>query len=409
MYLTRLIENKIHQISKLYSVILITGPRQVGKTELAKHLFPNHRWVLLDSRALIDQAKSDPALFLDSYRPPVIFDEVQRVPELFLEIKNRIDQGQAQLGEIVLTGSQPLQLMDQVADSLAGRVGVVELAPLLPSELRSSLGTFTSPLQIIQDPPLGRKFLSPFGMSETLLRGFMPAMSLREKSPNAEDAVQRLNDYVQTYLERDLRDLSEVHNLGLFERFMRVIALSSARLTNLSESAGQISLPQSTAQHWLGLLKASQLAFELPAYHISNMKRETKRPKLFLNDSGLMVSLLGLRTSEQIDNSPLMGAIFETAVVNLIRNALILEPARKQFFHWRSGEKDEVDCVIESPTGELYAIEIKASGTPKTEFASGIEKFREHTKKHVYGAVVTAAPDIFWLKPNVVHLPWWVF
>ncbi len=410
-YLPRSIASKVNQLAKLYTVILITGPRQTGKTTLARNMFPTHEWVLLDSAVLVEQARQDPALFLKNHPVPIILDEVQRAPELFQELKNLVDKKSPSPGSIILTGSQPLHLMRKATESLSGRIGILELSPMTQSELNQSAAT--SSLQSLQkffaEPPIGQKFATQRPVTESLFRGGFPAMALPELSPEAADVSQRFNDYIATYLNKDLRELAQVHQLGRFERFIRILATTSSRIANINELAGQISLAQSTAVDWQGLLQASGLILELPAYHTSQIKRESRRPKIILCDSGLMCSLLGYQDPSQLEISPLSGAIFETAILNSLITLLRAESTRPALYHWRSSDKDEVDAVIEVNNTNLCPVEIKLSSKPKPDHCAGLKTFMNYYKTAKQALLITAFEECFWVEESILHLPWAAF
>jgi uncharacterized protein len=396
----------LERISRLYKVLLISGPRQVGKTFLARNSFPDHKWVLLDSRSLIDQARNDPALFLKNNPPPVIFDEIQRVPELILEIKALIDSTDIGLSEIVLTGSQPLQLMEHVSESLAGRVGILELTPCTQFELNFNKEGYINFDTIITDPPIGEEFTLPDTPNNQLFRGGLPAMALSELSPEPMDVFQRFSDYVSTYLSRDLRDISQIKDLGKFERWLRLLSTVSGKIPNILELSSQIGLPQSTAHEWTEILKASLLIHDIPAYHKNLSKRESKKSKLVFFDSGLTCHLLGYNSDSQLENTPFLGSIFETAVITALRSQSVRQFGHASLYHWRSREKNECDIILELNATTLIPIEIKYSSRISKDELSGIKQFMGLSDHAVLGLVISPNSKCYWLDENILHLPW---
>jgi predicted AAA+ superfamily ATPase len=396
----------LDRISRLYKVLLISGPRQVGKTFLAKSHFPNHKWVLLDSLSLIDQARNDPALFLKNNPPPVIFDEIQRVPELILEIKALIDSENIGLAEVVLTGSQPLSLMDHISESLAGRVGILELTPCTPSELAAGSEGSINLSTLIEEPPIGREFPLSGTPNSLLFRGGLPAMALAEHSPETSDVFQRFSDYVATYLTRDLRDIAEVKDLGRFERWLRLLSTISGKIPNILELSQQIGLPQSTAHEWTEILKSSLLIHEIPAYHRNLTKRESKKSKLALFDSGLTCHLLGYNSDTQLEKTPFLGSIFETAVISALRSQCVRQLGRSSLYHWRSKEKVECDLILEINAEDIIPIEIKYSSRISKDELSGIKQFMKISDHARMGLVFSPDSKCFWLDEKILHLPW---
>lgn len=405
MYYKRTLEPRLATLAGMYSCVLVTGIRQAGKTELVRHCFPEHEWVLLDRAGVVSEARSDPGLFLRNHPSPCIFDEVQRVPELFPELKDLIDRSAPGPGGIILTGSQPLQLMKEVSESLAGRVGILELSGMTPTELLAGEQSPNSLAEWLQNPPIGRRFPWPLPPAEMVFRGGFPRMLLSEHSPNDTSVAQRLSDYIQTFLTRDLRDLAEISNLGRFERFLRFVANTSARLLNVESLARDSGIPQSTIHDWVSILEAAFVIRRIPGYSKKVTKREVKRPKLLLCDSGLLLHLLGYRASNLAYESPSFGAAFETFCAHALFALLSRDGLRPPVYHWRSGERDEVDFVIELNPEMLIPIECKLTGKPSPADAEGIQRFLQLHEVRGPGIVVSACEDCFWLTTNVLHIP----
>lgn len=416
MYYYRSITSKLEKIASLYKAVLVTGVRQAGKTELVRHCFDTHTWTLLDRAAVISEAKRDPALFIQNHPTPCIYDEVQRVPELFLELKDLIDSKQLPNGSVVLSGSQPLALMKAVSDSLAGRIGIVELFPMTPAEVAKETATDTQkntapkhPLRTfsnwLEHPPLGQRFPWKMATAEAVFRGGFPAMALLEHSPDQNAAAQRLSDYVQTFLSRDLRDLSAVSDLGRFEKFLRFIANTSGRLLNIELLSRDSGIPQSTIQDWLSILEAAYIVKLLPGYHSTLTKRETKRPKLVLCDSGLMLHLLGYRNVALASESPNFGAAFITMGIQAVLSTINQDSVRPPVYHWRKGEKNEVDMVVELTPEAIIPIEFKYTAHPTIEDVAAIIKFQKIYSRCKTGILITTCEECFKLSENVLHIP----
>ena len=406
MYIERFFEEKFKQLTRLYPVVLVTGARQTGKTTMTRQILPHHRWVPLDQAATLNSARQDPGLFLQNHHAPVIFDEAQKAPQLFAELKFLVDAGRIKPGDVILTGSQPLQMMQVVSDSLAGRVGILELPPMSPAEFFKNRDHQQTLHDWLQNPPVGQRFAFARSPCECLLRGGFPAMALPELSPSPNDAAQRLGDYIQTYLTRDLRDLAAIEDLGRFERFLRQVSLHSSRLLNLSEIASAAGIPQSTADQWLGLLEASHLWWTARGYALQHSRRERKGAKGFLIDSGLHANLLGYNSTSQLLASPLLGAIFETAAANAIRKIARRDGRPLPTHHWRYADSEEVDLIIELAHEELCLVEFKWTSNPTPSDTAGIRAYQKRYKRAHKAVVVSTAEECFWLTSDVLHLPW---
>jgi hypothetical protein len=386
---------------------LVTGPRQTGKTTLCRELFPTHEWVLLDEAAILSMAKAQPDLFLQNFPPPVIYDEVQRATNLFLSIKNRVDRTREKSGaRFVLTGSQPLTLMASVSDSLAGRIGIVEILPMTHSEIYGNgKSDFTFQNFVDSNIPLGKKIEMGGPIQEILFRGGLPDIGIAELSPKWSDVATRFGNYVKTYLHRDLRDLKLVQDLLSFEKFLRRVALASATHQGPSDWANDIGKPRSTVCSWLGLLNASYLTFEIPAFSAKLGKRERKSSKYHLVDSGLMSHLLAYQTPEQILKSPLVGAIFETYGLVAFRAWAQRSSISPVFYHWRYDEKEEVDLLFELHDGEVVAVEFKLTAKPNADDLSGIKAFQKRFPKCHRGIVISCFETICYLEDNILNIP----
>lgn len=407
MYKQRKISDRIVSLQKLFGAILVTGPRQTGKTTLCRQLFPSHQWVLLDDEGVLSIAKSQPDLFLQTYPPPVIFDEVQRATSLFLAIKNRIDLYQIKSDlPYVLTGSQPLELMKSVSDSMAGRVGIVEILPMTHAEIYQNNDVDFSFQNFLENKsPLGRKFPIGRPIQEILFRGGFPDMAIAECSPESSDVSTRLQNYLRTYLHRDLRDLSLVQDLLSFEKFVRRFALSSSTYRGPSDWAKDVGKPRSTVVSWLGLLTATYIAFEIPAFATSLGRRERKSSKYHLIDSGLMCHLLAYQSPEQVLRSPMLGAIFETYGLTAFRSWTQRSNLSVALYHWRYDENEEVDLVFELADGELVAVDFKLTAKPNADDLTGIKAFRRRYPRCKRGIIISCFETVSYLDHSILNIP----
>ena len=330
--------------------VTLTGPRQSGKTTLCRAVFPRHAHVTLESPDDRAFAADDPRAFLAQFPRGAILDEVQRAPDLLSYLQGIIDDDPTP-GRWILSGSQNLSLLESVSQSLAGRTEVHHLLPLTHGEIT-------------------RFDRHPAGLDETLYSGGYPRIFDRRLEP-----TDWLRSYVATYLERDVRTISNVGDLATFQRFVELCAGRSAQLLNYSSLAGDCGISQPTAKAWLSVLEAGFIAFRLPAFHANLRKRPVKMPKLYFHDTGLVCWLLGIRRLEQLRSHPLRGPIFETWVVSEAykhRNNLGLTGGM-WFYRDRNGA--EVDLVVDR-TDDLALVEAKSSTTPSSSLFAGAQRVR---------------------------------
>jgi hypothetical protein len=362
-------------------VVVLTGARQTGKTSLVRHLFPDCQYVSLDLPSEAEQAEKQPVAFLSRHGRPLIVDEVQYAPRLFRHLKSVVDSARNRAGQFILTGSQKLPLMREVADSLAGRAEVIELEGLTQSEL---IGAFAdvSPLQVA-------------------LRGSLP--ELWEKRDL--DAVAFHRSYVATYLERDLRLLLNVASLRDFERFLRACALRSAQVLNKAELARDVGISPSTAGEWLSVLEASNQVFLLEPWFSNRTKSLTKSPKLYLGDTGLLCFLVGIDGLDDLMASPLAGAIWETLVCAELRRQIRNGQRRGELFFWRDRSK-EVDFVIHRG-GRFELYDAKWTEHPDARDAAVLERVVAELPKGsvLRSALVCRTPNSYPVRGSIEALP----
>lgn len=387
MKIKRTAESQIQYLSEHYPVVVVTGARQVGKTTLVKSAFPNASYVTLDYPRLRELARSDPELFLQQYGPPVIIDEIQYAPELLPYIKISADENRAN-GQFFLTGSQMFHLMKNVSESLAGRAGILSLYGMSRAEI---LGTEEAPflpgsgLNIRQAETLSSVF-------DKIFKGSMPKMVVDgELTPESY-----FGEYMQTYIERDIRALMEVRNEGKFSKFVSSVAVRTAQELNLSDIAKDVGIDGKTADGWLSLLVTSGIVYLLQPYSGNTIKRIVKRPKLYMMDTGLACYLSLWNAPRVLEQSAMAGAMFETYVVSEIiktyANRGIDTRSRLSFYRDNNGR--EIDLLI-AENGTLHPIEIKKSADPKKDALKNFGTLSALGERIGEGAVICLSSQIY--------------
>ncbi len=351
MWFERAIGQKLLRLAQTYPAIVLTGARQTGKTSLLKRLFPNHSFVSLDLPGNAQMAETRPEDFLVQYPPPVVIDEVQYAPKLFRYLKVRIDEQRDTYGNFILTGSQKFALMHSISDSLAGRIAVVELETLSVGEILTQRNA---------------------NLSELLLRGGFPELQSRLELRTEE----YFSSYLATYLERDVRSISNISSLRDFERFIRASALRSGRLLNKSDLARDIGVSAPTANDWLSILEASNQLLLLEPWFSNKTKSIVKAPKLYLADTGLLCFLLGIRDIKGLLASPLIGEIWETFVFSELRKFLAINNPQAEIWLWRDRKGLEIDFLIHSG-GRFKLFETKWSEHPAEKDAANLQAVSE--------------------------------
>lgn len=347
--ITRQAKAVLLELAKGYPILAITGPRQAGKTTLAQSTFPDKRYVSLEDPDEREFADQDPRGFLARFPDGAILDEAQRCPNLFSYLQTRVDAEQ-RMGLFVLTGSQQFGLMSNITQTLAGRVGLIQLLPFSLQELQAA----NTPVLSLDD---------------ILWRGLYPPIHDRNLAPDKWFA-----NYVMTYIERDVRQILEVQNLSLFQRFIKMCAARVGQLLNLSSLATDCGVSHNTIRCWLSVLEAGYIVFLLQPHHQNFGKRLVKTPKLYFHDTGLAAFLLGIRDAEHLSIHSARGALFENFVVSELLKQRYNQGLASNLYFWRNNTGDEVDVVIEQ--GEkLLPIEIKSGQTFNADFLTGIHKW----------------------------------
>lgn len=390
----RLLKAYLIRDAGYYPVVTLTGPRQSGKTTLAKAAFPSHRYLSLE---LIDQrsfAQEDPRGFLAELKGPAIVDEIQHVPDLLSYIQGEVDED-PKPGRFVLTGSQNFLLMGKVAQTLAGRCGILNLLPFSRVELEDQSQPEPGP-----PPDLFGNASTTMDLWTTLHTGFYPRIHDQHIPPQVW-----LPDYVQTYIERDVRTLSNIGDLNLFARFLALCAGRAAQLLNYSGLAADCGISVDTARRWISVLNTSFILFLLPPHHSNFNKRVIKSPKLYFYDTGLLCHLLGIREADQVSTHPLRGALFENHVVSETAKAYLHHRRTPPLFFWRDRTGHEIDLIIDE-SGRLYPIEIKSGRTISGDMLNSLRWWCDLAGQPLETATLVYGGDESYTRRGILIRPW---
>ena len=405
-YIHRTLEQKIMDISRDYSCLLLIGPRQVGKTTMLEHLMEGsgRQKVTLDDVENRRLAQSDPALFLEMHPAPVLIDEVQYAPQLFSYIKINVDNGAAP-GSYWLTGSQAFQLMELAQESLAGRTAIVHMSALSQSELYGD-GT-TEPLLLkLENLNRRKEHLSSCNsmeMFERIWNGGMPG----HRSGRFTDRDVFYSSYIQTYINRDVSDMIPGVDKLLFADFIRAAACRVGQMLNTHDIAQDVGVSDDTAKRWLQVLEKSEVVFYLRPYSNNLLKRTVKTPKMYFYDTGLAAYLTKYSNPEILMNGAINGAILENYTVAEIRKTWLNSAKECLLHYYRDKDTNEIDMVIEAD-GELHPLEIKKSTNPGTELASAFKVLDKGSVPRGAGAILCLREEISAIDRNTFILPIWM-
>lgn len=381
-FVPRQLSSVLSKASGDFPAVILVGPRQSGKTTLLKNIFgAQYQMISLEPPDVRLAAQADPRGFLNLYPAPVVFDEIQYVPSLLPYIKEKIDSDRTKTGQYILTGSQNLLLMSQVTESLAGRAAVLKLMPFSRREI-ARVPEKKFPWETMS--PTSLPELTSTELWQRILRGSYPEIAANPE----RDARLWQASYIQTYLERDVRNLRNLGDLTQFQVFLRALAARSAQILNLSELARDVGVAVNTAKDWISILEASFQIFILRPYFANIGKRLIKSPKVYFMDTGLLCYLVGLRDVEHAFAGPMGGAIFENLVIADIYKTYLHRGEEPTLYYWRTVAGSEVDLVIETQSG-LIPLETKLSETPRPEMSKEIQAFqRDFKEKALAGYVV---------------------
>jgi hypothetical protein len=389
-YLDRSLEPLARKAAREFPAVLLAGPRQSGKSTLLRHLFQEtHRYVSLESPEVRAAATDDPRSFLESNPPPVIIDEAWHAPGLLPYIKERIDKCGGKTGQYLLTGCRNLPFSEKITGSLGTRATILRLLPLSYREI-SKMPQANFPWE--KGARTERHGFAYRDLWESFLKGGYPGIAAQPK----QDAAGWHANFVQDYLERDLRSLRQIGDLAQFHRFFRALAARSARLFNITDLARDLGLAVNTVKAWISVLEASDQVFLLRPYFREVGRRLVKTPKLYFADVGTLCYLAGLKDAEHAMSGPMGDAIFETAVVCEIMRRLSGRGERPNLYFWKTATGVEVDLIVETG-GRLLPIEIRTSATPDRLMARNIASFQ----KDFYGL----AEKGYVVHPGDVALP----
>ena len=410
MYKHRYIEEQVRQMASFFKVILVVGARQVGKSTMLKNMFPHLRHITFDQTNLPPEITTDARSYLDRLPTPIIFDEIQFAPQLLNAIKIKVDETE-QTGQYFLSGSQNFSMLKSVSESMAGRVGILNLENMSLLEAYDFYKQehtwlhhyLTNPNDVLKSEHLQERTQS-ISLVEALYRGNMPRALL---SPNTSFLKNYFMAYMNTYINRDIRLIAQPREIGDFTNFIRLCAARTGREINLSHFGREIDITHKTAKNWLQMLYQTYQWFDCPAFSKNATKRLSKRSKGYMPDTGLACYLLRISSPEELADHEMRGPLFETWVFNAIRQQMTALDMEPYLYHWRSANGAEVDVVL-SMNGRLYPIEIKAKRSLTLHDTRGLQAFRNtfpHERIQT-GLIIYGGTQVYRLSENVIALPW---
>lgn len=369
---------KIKQLAKKFPAVGLLGPRQSGKTTLAKELFPKKPYVSFENQDNVLLATKDPRAFLSKYKTGAIFDEIQRVPELLSYMQGVIDAQPDKVGLFIITGSQNLLLLENISQTLAGRIAFIHLLPLSFSELESS--TYAKQ-----------------GLNKLILNGGYPRLYDKKINP-----VDYYPNYLLTYVERDVRQIKNITNLAMFQRFLKICATRVGQEVNYTSISNDTGVDQKTVISWFGILEASFIAFRLQPFYNNLGKRLTQMPKLYFYDTGLCCSLLELENESHVNTHPLRGALFENLIILELLKARFNNGQRSNLYYWRDRTGNEIDILIDQST-QVIPVEIKIAATFNNDYLKGINYWKKINPATKSAYVVFTGKNALVNKTNILN------
>ena len=376
----RQIEPVLNRMAQQFKAVAITGPRQSGKTTLCQLAFPDKPYVSLESPIERDRAIQDPLQFLGRFPEGCILDEVQRVPSLFSYLQEMLDETTVP-GRYILTGSAQFGLLQEISQTLAGRVGMLNLLPFSLQELESA-------------NQLGKS------QEEVLWSGAYPPIYDQNIEP-----VFWYDSYINTYLERDVRQIIQVKNLSQFQRFLSLCAGNIGQLFNASRIGNDCSLNHGTISKWLSVLETSYVAFRLQPHYRNYRKRLIKTPKLYFWDVGVAVRLLGIESPQQLETHPLRGALFENWVIVELLKGRFNRGLRSNLYFWRNNTGVEIDVIAETQ-GKLLPIEIKSGATFTADWLTSLDKWKSWATSDALSPKLIYGGNQIWEHEDTEIIPW---
>lgn len=407
MYKMRIITEQLKKLTENFPVVVVSGARQVGKSTLLQHVFPDIDTVVFDPVTDVGGAKADPDVFLDNHPAPLILDEIQYAPTLTAAIKRRVDKAGQKPFQYILTGSQQWAVMKNLAESLAGRAIFLHLSGFCLAEIAEQIPHkhwlqqwLANPCDVIKNPP--SRLSTNRTVYEQIWRGWLPKADLIDLS-----LIQSYyRSYMQTYLERDVRMISDLTALDDLGKFTQLVSALTAQEVNYSQLGRDIDITPQTAKRWLNILQATFQWFQVPAYSGNTIKRISNKPKGYIADTGLACTLNMISSHTALGGHPMTGALFETAVISEIRKLSETLPPLG-FYHWRSHGASEVDLILEQ-SGVFYPVEIKLTSNPTQKDTQGITAFRNTypNLKIAPGLIICPCDKFVKISENAYAMPW---
>ena len=404
-YIPRSLEKVVSEVAKEYPVVLVTGPRQVGKTTMLQKLMEgtDRSYVSLDDLNERSLAKTDPAMFLQIHKPPVLIDEVQYAPELFTYIKIIVDKNHNP-GDFWLTGSQAFKLMQGVRESLAGRVAVLSLTALSQAEIcKGKMKPFTIDLEELKERGRERTPADTIEIFNRIFKGSMPAVVSGQNS----NSQIFYSSYLSTYIERDVKGLSDSIDSLKFLRFITAVAARCGQMLNIADIAQDADVNQKLVKDWLGILETLGIIFYLHPYSNNLLKRLVKTPKLYFYDTGLVCYLTKWSSAETLESGAMNGAVLENYVVSEIMKTYLNSGMEPFIYYYRDKDSREIDIVLEHD-GVLNPLEIKKSANPGSELVKAFKLLDKSSTPRSKGAVLCMKPELTALDKDNFIVPIWM-